>query len=108
MPALSADDLAARLNRTPDWIYRHWRDLVSRRVLPPPLLGGRPPLAWDPAHVDAYLDRELRPSERVAAAAYRAAAEAARAALAPGARDRLDDADEIAAVRARLDAWLAD
>lgn len=107
MTALSADEVAARFGRKREYIYRHWRDMVAKKQLPPPLLGGTPPLSWDAAHVAAFLDRDLRPAERVAAAAYRAAADAVQAAIAPGARGRLDDADEIAAARARLDARLA-
>lgn len=101
--ALSADAVAARIGRSRAWLYEHWRGLVAARKLPPPLLGGAAPLAWDEAQLNAVLDHDLTPAARVAAAAYRSAAAAAHAALAPGARDRLDDAAEVQAARARLD-----
>lgn len=103
MTALSADELGRMLGRDRAWIYEHWPRLVAAREIPPPLHGGKPPLAWDGAQVAAYLDRRLTPAARAAAAAYRAAEAAARAALAPGALEARTDEEVVAAAARRLD-----
>lgn len=76
-PILNAEELAEELGRTKSWLYEHWRELVSEKRLPPPLLGGAMPLTWDRAQFYAFKDRTLTRPEQVAAAAYRAARDAA-------------------------------
>lgn len=98
-PALDIDELAAEFGRSVTWVYDHWRDEVAARRLPAPLNGGAPPLRWSRAQVYACLDRGLDREARIAAAAHRAAADAAREVRNQPGREHL--ADES---RARLDA----
>lgn len=75
--ALLADEVAAELGRSLDWLYRNRHRLVRERKFPAPILeGDRGELAWSAAQVYAWLDRDLTPPQRAAAAAYRAAAAA--------------------------------
>lgn len=76
-PTLTVDELAEEIGRSSSYVYEHWRELAKRRLIPHPLHGGRPPLAWSRAQVYALLDKELTPKERVIAQAWRAAAAAA-------------------------------
>lgn len=97
---LTLAELAAELGRSPDWLYRHWRDLVAKKKLPKPLSGFEDgPLAWSAAQVYAYLDRDLPAHLKCVVAAYRAAAAAYDASHADP-----DEAVTLAAARARLDA----
>lgn len=50
---LSKRAMAAELNRSLTWFYRHWAQLVEDRVIPPPL-PGRGQLRWDRAELDAW------------------------------------------------------
>lgn len=95
--ALTIHDIGRELGRTADWVSRNWDKLVREGKLPPPLLEGGPP-TWDAAQVYAVRDRKLTPQQRVFAAAFRAAQDAA--ATAPA--ERLHE-NEIARDRERLD-----
>lgn len=97
-PTLNVAEIAAELGRSEAWLYENWRAEVAARRLPAPLNGGRAPLTWSRAQVYAMQDRDLTPTQRAAAMAYRAAA--AAAAGAPHvAQQQLEDA----AWRQRLD-----
>lgn len=96
MRALSIKEVAAELGRSADWLQRHWRELVERKVLPPPL-PGEGTLAWSAAQLYAVLDKPLTREQRALAAAFRAAEAVARQ-TAGGEADR----DEIEASRARI------
>lgn len=57
-------ELAARLGRSRDWLYRHRNRLHADDGLPPPLTrGGRP--MWDRASIEAWLTRHhpARPAQ---------------------------------------------
>lgn len=97
-PTLTVDELAEELGRKRAWIYENHEDLCRHHGLPRPLLGGKPPLTWDRAQVMAWKDRTRPPAERIAAAAYRAAAAAAE-----GERLTHGGQARIAADRAALD-----
>lgn len=98
-PTLDIDELAAELGRSVSWLYEHWQTEAAARRLPKPLHDGAAPLRWSRAQVYACLDRSLDREARIAAAAHRAAADAAREARNQSARERL--AEES---RARLEA----
>lgn len=100
-PTLTADELADELGRSTDWLYDHWRDLVTRKQLPPPL-HETVPLAWSRAQVHAFLDRGLNRDQQAAAAAYRAAAAAAE-----HARHTHRGTERVRRSRAQLDAQAA-
>ena len=71
---LTADEVAAELGRSADWLYRQWPVLVRDKGLPPPV--AERPLAWSAAQFFVWLDRDLTPQQQAATAAYRAAAAA--------------------------------
>lgn len=73
---LNAAEMAEELGRKDSWLHDNWRELVSEKRIPPPLLGGASPLVWDRAQVLAFKDRALTRPEQIAAAAYRAARDA--------------------------------
>jgi predicted DNA-binding transcriptional regulator AlpA len=75
--SLTALQVAAELGRSRDWLYEHWRDLVAREKMPPPV-GEAGCLAWNAAQFYAWLDRDLTLAQRAACAAYRAAMDAYR------------------------------
>lgn len=70
--ALSAADTAAAINRTTDWFYANWPRLVKDHGFPVPIMGERP-YAWDPTHVEAWLDRDLPDELRARVAQLRGA-----------------------------------
>lgn len=75
--SLTATQVAAELGRSRDWLYDHWRNLVAHEKMPPPV-GEAGCLAWNSGQFYAWLDRDLAPQQRAAAAAYRAAMDAYR------------------------------
>lgn len=95
---LNAAELARELGRSESWVHENWRTEVKARRLPQPLHGGVRPLVWSRAHVYALLDAPLTPPQRLAAAAYRAAEQAALEAAGVS-TEQLDAADW----RAKLD-----
>lgn len=97
MRALTLDDIAKQFGRSREWASDHWRDLVAKGKLPPPLLDTGPP-TWSPAQVYAVQDKKLPAATRAVAAAFRAAEEAAS--RSPAERLEADDDD---AWRDRLD-----
>jgi hypothetical protein len=97
-PSLTADELAEELGRKTSWLYDNWRTEVAEKRLPPPLNGGRPPLAWDRAQVHAVRDRELTRPQQISAAVIRAAYAAA-----DETRLSHSSSERIAADRAALD-----
>ncbi|MBJ7535310.1 hypothetical protein JDN40_14455 [Rhodomicrobium vannielii ATCC 17100] len=74
--ALTIQQVADELGRSRDWLHANWQRLVAEQKLPRPLLEGGA-LTWSAAQFYAWQDRHLSKRERVAAAAYRAAFEAA-------------------------------
>lgn len=103
-PTMTAAELADELGRSTDWLYDNWPDLCRRQRMPRPL-HGKPPLVWQRAQIYAWLDRSLTREQRISAAAYRAALDAAQTATGdarPG-----SEAAQIAEHRARLDARFA-
>jgi hypothetical protein len=92
--ALTLAQVADELGRSERWLASHWRQMVKDGRLPKPILSTH--LVWSAAHVYAVLDRELTPAQRIAAAGYRAAAAAMRAAI-------TNDTGAIAEHRARLE-----
>lgn len=95
MRALSLDEVAAELGRSPAWLRAHWERLCLGQKLPRPIheMGT---LVWSAPGFYAWLDRGLSKEQRAVAAAYRAAFDAAGDLAGPD-RARLADA------RARLD-----
>lgn len=55
---LSRAELASRLGHRVDWLNRHYPELALDGF-PAPALGSRAGARWDPAAVDAWLDRKL-------------------------------------------------
>lgn len=100
--ALTLAETAAELGRSADWLQRRWQHLASKQGFPAPVLGAAPPLRWSAAQVYAWLDRDLPPKQRLAAAAFRAALEAATDTAADGAA-RLGQADAAAEARVLLE-----
>jgi len=76
-PTFTVAELADEIGRSASYVYEHWRDLAKRREIPHPLNGGGSPLVWSRAQVYALIDKGLTRDERIAAAAFRAAAAAA-------------------------------
>lgn len=76
-PTLTVSELADEIGRSVSYVYEHWRDMAKRKEIPHPLNGGRAPLAWSRAQLYALIDKSLTRDERIAAAAFRAAAAAA-------------------------------
>lgn len=77
-PTLTADEMAAELGRSTSWIYDNWRKLCGQHRMPMPIQESVP-LVWSRAQVYAWLDRNLPAKDKVTAAAYRAAFDAALA-----------------------------
>ncbi len=75
-PTLTAAALAEELGRSESWVHANWHTLVRERRMPAPL-HDTPPMVWSRAQIYAWLDRDLERPQRIAAAAYRAAAAAA-------------------------------
>ena len=92
MRALSITDVAAELGKSNDWLYRHWETLAKSSGFPRPIIEAGNP-SWSAPHVYAWIDRHLPKEKRIAAAAYRAAEQAARAAMAHDPDTELTDAD---------------
>lgn len=96
MRALDAEDTAAAIGRSRDWLLRNHESLTRESGFPPPIMeaGAR---TWDAAQVYAWIDRKRPLRERAFIAAFRAAFRAAAA--------ELDgEADTIRDDRAALDA----
>lgn len=55
---LTVHGVAALLGRSPDWVYRNWKQLVGGEKFPPPILPDGE-LTWLRHHVLAWLDRNL-------------------------------------------------
>ncbi len=92
-PTLTVSELAEEIGRKPSYVYEHHREMAKRREIPHPLNGGAAPLAWSRAQLYALLDRGLTREERIAAAAFRAAAAAAN-------QTRLTSAGDLEAIEA--------
>lgn len=95
MRAFTLAETAAELGRSADWLEDNWSRLVREKGMPMPL-HEKGHKVWSAAHLYGWMDRDLTPRQRIAAAAYRAAVEAAM----PAARR---EADAIADARNRLD-----
>lgn len=100
-PHMTVTELADELGRSTSWLYEHWRTLSRRERMPHPLHTGASPMVWSRAQIYAWLDRGLSREQRLAAAAYRAAAAAAA-----GTRHVSADAMADDESRARLDTLL--
>ena len=96
MRTLTTAQVAGELGRTTHWLYGNWGKLVQARILPRPIIGSGP-LRWNAAQVYACLDKGLTREQRLFAAAYRAARDAAEASIA-GAQE----ADQNSTARMRL------
>ncbi len=96
--ALTLAEVARELGRTDDWLARHLPELIREEGMPKPLhrSGAR---VWSAAQIYAWLDRNLPPKQRIAAAAYRAALEAATSPVASS----LMAPDESTAWRGKLE-----
>lgn len=95
--ALTFAEVAAELGRGEDWLGRHLEQMIRKQGMPKPIhqAGTR---VWSAAQFYAWQDRNLPPKQRIAAAAYRAALEAATSPL----TSSLMASDEDAAWRGKL------
>lgn len=100
MTTLLAQDVAAALGRSVDWLYTHWRDLVEKQGMPRPIHGGGRggDLIWSEIQFYCWLDRDLPKDLREHAAAMRAAIIAIR-----GSPRASDDARRIDDWKRKLD-----
>lgn len=96
--ALTLAEVALELGRTEEWLARRLPQLIRQEGMPKPIhqAGAR---VWCAAQLYAWLDRNLPPKQRIAAAAYRAALEAATSPL----TSSLMAPDEGAAWRGKLE-----
>lgn len=72
MRALTLEEAARALGRSPDWLRGNWRQWHKDYKLPRPI-HEHGTLVWDAAGLYAWLDRELPAKQRPIAAAFRAA-----------------------------------
>ncbi len=70
--ALTVRDVARELGRSEDWLARNWHYLCDKQGMPRPLHPNGT-LTWSPPAFYAWLDKDLPPSLKPHAAAYRAA-----------------------------------
>lgn len=76
MRALTAEQVAAELGRSKEWLYDNWKQMVRKQKMPKPTIDNGGGLAWSAAQFYAWLDRDLSKEMKAAAAAFRAAFEA--------------------------------
>lgn len=76
MRALTADQVAAELGRSKEWLYDNWERECREKKMPRPLHEGGT-LVWSAAQFYAWLDRDLAKELKPMAAAIRAAVVAA-------------------------------
>ncbi|MFP3921950.1 MAG: hypothetical protein ACLFU3_09625 [Dichotomicrobium sp.] len=74
--ALTLNEVAAELGRSPSWLASNWKKLVARHGMPAPVIEGGL-LSWSAAQLYAWMDRDLPDDLKPVAAAYRAALAAA-------------------------------
>ncbi len=102
MKALTADQVAAELGRSKEWLYDNHKRLTRDKKMPRPIVDGGT-LAWNAAQFYAWLDRDLPKDQKAMAAALRAVHAAAIAAYG-GHNPRAGDEDaEIERWKAGLD-----
>ena len=78
MHTLNTAQLAAQIGKSKDWVYRHWKELVEKDGMPPPIQKGQ--LIWSSAQIYTWIDRNLQDDLKASVTAYRAALEAAKSA----------------------------
>jgi hypothetical protein len=93
--ALTAAEVAKEFGRSKSWLHENWRQLVAKRIIPPPLIEEGHP-TWSKAQLWAYLDKPLPTEFQSLIAAHRAALDAAAAPIDRDASDVQGEAGEKA------------
>lgn len=102
MRALTADQVAAELGRSKEWLYDNHKRLTRDKKMPRPIVDGGT-LTWSAAHFYAWLDRDLPKDQKAAVAALRAVYDAAMKAFVTHDPRADDEAAEVERWKRGLD-----